>query len=177
MSAKNIILKDYHNYYSDRVLKMRKRIQITHSKVLSVILKRKYNRLLYRCQSYLPVSKLISNDITFPHGLSGIFISNGAKIGCGCVIFQQVTIGSNALKDSRAKGSPTIGKNCYIGAGAKIIGNVIIGDNVRIGANTVVTKDVPNNATVVGARCRVIKHDYKLCNGFVIFENKDNNEK
>ena len=177
MNVKRFLLKDYHNYYSDKILKLRKRIQDSHSKVLLLVLKRKYNRFLYKCQAFLPISKSVSNDIVFPHGLSGIFISSGAKIGSGCVIFQQVTIGSNALKGSKVEGSPTIGNNCYIGAGAKIIGKVVIGNNVRIGANTVVAKDVPDNATVVGARCRVIEHDYKLDNSFIIFGKENSNEK
>ena len=70
---------------------------------------------------------------TFPHGFSGIFVSEGAKIGKNCVIFHQVTIGSNTLPDSRGKGAPVLGNNVYIGAGAKIIGNVTVGDNVLIG--------------------------------------------
>lgn len=86
----------------------------------------------------------------FPHGINGIFISGDAKLGKNVVIFQQVTIGSNRLFDSKNQGSPVIGDNCYIGAGAKIIGNVTIGNNCRIGAGTVVTKDVSDNSLVVG---------------------------
>ena len=78
-----------------------------------------------------------------------MFISGDAQIGKACVIFQQVTIGSNRTPGSKHWGAPIIGDNCYIGAGAKIIGNVKIGDNCRIGANAVVTKDVPSNSTIV----------------------------
>lgn len=102
-----------------------------------------------------------------PHGLSGIFISYGAKIGTGCTIFHQVTIGSNTLPDSRGQGAPTIGNNVYIGAGAKIIGNVTVGDNARIGANCVVTFDVPANATVVLSTPKVIPHDTPRDNTFI----------
>lgn len=84
-----------------------------------------------------------------PHGLNGIFITGAATIGENCVIFQQVTIGSNTLLDSKNNGSPIIGNNVYIGAGAKIIGNVKVGNNARIGANAVVVKDVPDNSIVV----------------------------
>lgn len=52
--------------------------------------------------------------------------------------------------------APTIGRNCYIGAGAKIIGNVVVGNNVRIGANAIVVNDVPDNCTVVMNKPRVI---------------------
>ena len=99
------------------------------------------------------ISPLASfSDIpTFPHKYFGIFISQGASIGKRCVIFQQVTIGSNLLVDSRSIGYPIIGDDCYIGAGAKIIGNCVIGDNVRIGANAVVTKNIPSNSIVTGS--------------------------
>lgn len=83
-----------------------------------------------------------------PHGLAGIFISSGSTIGKGSVIFHQVTIGAVTTIDSRKRGSPVIGEGCYIGAGAKIIGRITIGDNVRIGANAVVHEDIPDNTTV-----------------------------
>ena len=75
------------------------------------------------------------------------------------MIFQQVTIGSNTLIDADDAGAPTIGDNCYIGAGAKIIGSVRVGDNCRIGANAVVYKDVPPNSTVVSGEMRIIPHE------------------
>ena len=107
---------------------------------------------------------------TFPHGFSGIFVSEGAKIGKNCVIFHQVTIGSNTLPGSAGQGFPSLGDNVYIGCGAKIIGNVRIGNNVRIGANCVVTQDVPDNATVVLGKPRVIVRDTPQENRFVSFE-------
>ncbi len=105
----------------------------------------------------------------FPHGCVGVFISNGVTLGKKCVIFQQVTIGSNTLKDSKNFGAPSIGDNCYIGAGAKIIGAVKIGDNCRIGANAVVVKDVPANSVVVPGECRVIQKE-NLDNTFVAYK-------
>lgn len=54
-----------------------------------------------------------------------------------------------------------LGKNVYIGAGAKIIGNVKVGDNVRVGANCVVVEDVPDNCTIVMNKPRIIKHELK----------------
>ncbi|MBR2555546.1 MAG: serine acetyltransferase [Aeriscardovia sp.] len=94
------------------------------------------------------------NRFSTPHGFYGIFISQKAKIGNGCVIYQQVTIGSSDLQNS--KGAPTIGDNCLIGTGAKIIGNVHVGNNVRIGANAIVVDDVPDNCTVVMNKPRII---------------------
>lgn len=86
-----------------------------------------------------------------PHGIRGIFISHNVKIGENVTIFHQVTIGEG--KD----GAPTIGDNCYIGVGAKIIGNIKIGNNVRIGANCVVIEDIPDNCTVVMDKPRIIQ--------------------
>lgn len=78
------------------------------------------------------------------------------------MIFQQVTIGSNRTLGSKHWGTPIIGDNCYIGTGAKIIGNVKIEDNCRIGANAVVTKDVPSNSTVVLGEVIVIAYEPTL---------------
>ena len=108
----------------------------------------------------------------FPHGFQGVFISEGATIGKDCVIFHQVTIGSNTLPDTKNPGSPTIGDHVYIGAGAKIIGNVRVGNYVRIGANCVVTRDVPDNATVVMEAPRVILRDTPRDNRYVEYNGK-----
>ncbi len=107
----------------------------------------------------IPLPLKLPRSVMFPHGISGIYISVGAKIGEGCTIFQQVTIGSNTLEGSKHQGSPVIGNNVFIGAGAKIIGGITIGDNVRIAAGCVVAKDIPANATVVPASVRVIERE------------------
>jgi serine O-acetyltransferase len=89
-----------------------------------------------------------------PHGLNGIIISPDAKIGENCTIFHQVTIG-NDYRD--INNVPTIGDNVTIYPGAKIVGKLSIGNNVQIGANAVVTKDVPDNSLVVAEKCRIIE--------------------
>ena len=99
---------------------------------------------------FLPLSARFEAPPVFPHGLNGIFVSGGARIGKHCIIFQQVTIGSNTLAGSKRFGSPHIGDGVYIGAGAKIIGAVSVGQGARIGANAVVTRDVAPFATVIG---------------------------
>lgn len=85
-----------------------------------------------------------------PHGLNGIIVSHNAVIGENCTIFHQVTIGEGR------GGAPVIGNNVLIGAGAKVIGGICIGNNVKIGAGCVVTKDVPDDATVVSDGLRFI---------------------
>lgn len=88
-----------------------------------------------------------------PHGLYGIIIAPGAHIGKNVRICQQVTIGN----DFKSKDNvPTIGDNVEIYPGAKIVGKVHIGNNVRIGANVVVSVDIPDGATVVLDKPRII---------------------
>lgn len=85
-----------------------------------------------------------------PHGLNGIVISHNARIGKNCTIFHQVTIGEGR------GGAPVIGDNVLIGAGAKIIGHITLGNGARIGAGCVVTEDVPAGATAVMDKPRII---------------------
>ena len=116
--------------------------------------------------SYIGINTKFKNIPYFPHGISGIFISDGSYIGKDAIIFQGVTIGSNTLYDSKKNGYPVIGDNVYIGAGAKIIGNVKVGNNVRIGANAIVVEDVPDNSVVVLDKPRVI-YKKKMDNRFI----------
>ncbi len=129
----------------------------------------RYTRNMLACGASIPLVTKIEGEITFPHGLNGVFISQGAAIGKGCTIFQQVTVGANTAAGSKRRGAPTIGDNCLIGAGAKIIGKVTIGDNVRIGANCVVVEDIPANSTVVLEKPRVIVKQDPQDNKFIPF--------
>jgi serine O-acetyltransferase len=94
----------------------------------------------------------IGPGLFIQHGFSTIALAR--SIGANCWINQQVTIGY-ADSDSR----PTIGNNVQILAGAKVIGEVTVGDNSIIGANCVVVKDVPANVTVVGVPARIVRRD------------------
>ena len=84
----------------------------------------------------------------------GIVVNHGAVIGDNCNIQQGVTLGK-ANRGARA-GAPIIGNNVFIGAGAKIIGRIHVGDGAAIGANAVVTHDVPAGAAVAGVPARVV---------------------
>lgn len=104
----------------------------------------------------------ISREATIGPGFyighfGGIVIGPDVVLGRNCNISQGVTLGA-AAKEGR-RGSPVVGDNCYFGAGAVVIGPVRIGNNVAVGANAVVTSDVPDNATVVGAPARVINYN------------------
>ncbi len=126
-------------------------------------MKKWYSRLnrgyQHETNSYLPFDNTIKGPINFLHGTYGIFISGGATIGKNCTIFQQVTIGSNTLIDSKGFGFPIIGDNCLISAGAKIIGNVKVGNNCRIGANAVVVEDLPDNSICVPGKQIIIQKE------------------
>lgn len=92
----------------------------------------------------------------FPHGMNGIIVSPYAKIGKNAYIFHQVTIGDDGIDKYNV---PVIGDNVTIYAGAKVVGKCHIGDNAKIGANTVVSFDVPDGALVVQEKPKVIiKH-------------------
>ncbi len=91
----------------------------------------------------IPLTCQIGGGLLIPHP-NGIVIHPDAAIGVNCLIFQQVTLGIRS-----GPGVPIIGGHVDIGAGAKILGPVRIGDHTRIGANAVVTKDVPSHTTAV----------------------------
>jgi serine O-acetyltransferase len=116
-----------------------------------------YYLYLRKYGSFIGHTVKFSSRPCFPHGFHGIFIAGGASIGSNCVIFHHVTIGANPMPFSRTTGIPTIGDNCYIGAGAVIIGAIKIGDNCRIGANCTVASDIPDNSVVVSSHSRVIQ--------------------
>ena len=84
--------------------------------------------------------------IVFPHPY-GIVIHSETVIGENTIVMQQVTMGGKSLINPA--GAPALGDNCYVGAGAKILGQVKIGNKVTIGANAVVTKDIPDGSVVV----------------------------
>ena len=148
---KNIVHNDTRRYW-----KLREKL-LTHPKH---ILYKYWLRKIYAIQrKYLctvPLQSHIGGGITLPHGLMGIFISKGAVIGERCTIFQQVTIGSNMTENSKHKGSPIIGDDVFIGANAIIIGGIKIGNRVKIGAGCTVFEDVPDDATVVCDKPRIL---------------------
>ncbi len=125
-----------------------------------------YRSYLYENSADISLDTIFEGEPCLPHDIRGVFISGGAKIGKNAVIFQQVTIGSISLPDANKIGAPTIGDNCYIGAGAKIVGDIKIGDNVRIGANTVVYEDVPDNSVVVSSKTKIITKEEPLINRY-----------
>jgi serine O-acetyltransferase len=99
----------------------------------------------------------IGAGLFIDHGM-GIVIGETAEIGDDCNLLQGVTLGGTSLH--RTKRHPTLGNRVTVGAGAKLIGAVEIGDNARIGAGSVVVTNVPANATVVGVPGHIVAfHD------------------
>lgn len=95
----------------------------------------------------------IGQGVFIDHGM-GVVIGETAIIGDYCLIYQGVTLGGTGKETG--KRHPTLGENVVIGGGAKVLGNIQIGNDVRIGAGSVVLRDVPSNCTVVGIPGRVI---------------------
>ena len=96
----------------------------------------------------------IGRRLVIDHG-TGIVIGATAEIGDDCLLYQGVTLGGTG-KDT-GKRHPTLGNNVMVGSGAKVLGPFTVGDNARIAANSVVLREVPPNATVVGVPGRIVR--------------------
>ncbi len=111
------------------------------------------SRLTYKLGIFIPATTKIGSGFYIGH-FGGIVVNKQSIIGKNCNISQGVTLGK--ANRGKNKGYPRLGDNIYIGPGAKIVGAVKIGNNVAIGANCVVTKDIPDNSVVVGVPGKVI---------------------
>ena len=94
-----------------------------------------------------PSGRQIGADFFIDHG-SGVVIGETAEIGDRVTLYQGVTLGGTGFE--RGKRHPTLEDNVTVGSGAKLLGPITVGDNAKIGANTVVVEDVPPETTVVG---------------------------
>jgi serine O-acetyltransferase len=108
-----------------------------------------------------PAARL-GRGLFIDHGM-GVVIGETAEIGDNVTLLQGVTLGGTSLK--KEKRHPTLGNNVTVGAGAKIIGGFTIGDNSRIGAGSVVVREVPPNCVVVGVPGRVTYKDGQRVDG------------
>jgi serine O-acetyltransferase len=98
----------------------------------------------------------IGRGFFIDHG-TGVVIGGTAIVGDGVTIYQGVTLGGTSLQ--RKKRHPTIGNNVVVGSGAAVLGDITVGEGAKIGANSVVVRDVPPNSTVVGIPGRVVLQD------------------
>lgn len=115
-------------------------------KVFSGIYKALYKTIQVVCGIELPCEVVIGRNFVIDH-FGGIIVSGYAKFGDNCRIRNGVVVGLRRVDDPCA---PSIGSNVEIGAGAKLLGRIVIGDNVLVGANAVVLSDVPSDSIVVG---------------------------
>ena len=108
------------------------------------------NRIFYRYGCYISPNADVAPDVVFPHPI-GIVIGEGVKIGAGCTIYQQVTLGS------KGGGYPSLGEGCVLYAGSTVLGGICLADGVTVGANSLVMKscDVPG-AVLVGSPARAL---------------------
>jgi serine O-acetyltransferase len=96
----------------------------------------------------------IGRRLVIDHG-DGVVIGETAELGDDILIYHQVTLGGTSLV--AGKRHPTIGNGVILGAGAKVLGPILVGDGARVGANAVVVSDVPAGATVVGIPARPVE--------------------
>jgi serine O-acetyltransferase len=127
------------------------------SKVLRAPFSVIYRKMYRKCRNHygieLPYSARLGRRVVFEHQ-GGIVIHGDAWIGDDCIIRQGVTLGNRTM--DRPFDAPKLGKQVNVGAGAKILGAVTIGDGANIGANAVVLEDVPAKALAVGVPAKII---------------------
>jgi serine O-acetyltransferase len=95
----------------------------------------------------------IGHRLFIDHGM-GVVIGETTIVGDDVTLYQGVTLGGTGKESG--KRHPTIGNNVVIGAGAKVLGNIVVGENCRIGSGSVVLRDVPDNSTVVGVPGHIV---------------------
>ncbi len=100
----------------------------------------------------------IGRRLFIDHGM-GVVIGETSIVGDDVTLYQGVTLGGTGKE--KGKRHPTLGNNIAVGTGAKLLGNIAIGDNCRIGANSVVLRNVPPNSTVVGVPGHIVLHEGK----------------
>lgn len=120
---------------------------------LSFIYRQLEKHVRFKYGIELPYTVELGDGVIFEHQ-HGIVIHGNARIGAGSIIRQGVTIGNKNI--NHPQDAPEIGKNVNIGAGAKILGKIKVGDNAIIGANAVVTKDIPADHLAVGIPVRIV---------------------
>lgn len=119
----------------------------------SVLYRMLYRRVRNHYGIELPYTVQLGRGVIFEHQ-GAVVIHGDCEIGDGSIIRQGVTMGNRSL--DRPHDAPRLGKNVNVGAGAKLLGRITVGDDATIGANAVVLCDVPAGATAVGVPARIV---------------------
>ena len=109
---------------------------------------------------------IIGQRFFIDHGM-GVVIGETAEIGDDCTLYHGVTLGGTSW--NKGKRHPTLGKGVVVGAGAKILGPIMVGDGARVGSNAVVVKEVPARATVIGIPARVVESRDTMAGRFAAY--------
>jgi len=155
-SIKDWILKNEwaYIYKYQKILRYLEYYENNRNKILFYFYFIRYKRLCFNLGLDIKTGNL-GPGARIMHIGSLIRIKKRCKIGKNCTILPGVVIGNKYLEENND--FVTIGDNCYLGLGVKIFGNITIGNNVTIGANSVVTKNIPDNAIVGGVPAKVIR--------------------
>jgi serine O-acetyltransferase len=134
-----------------RLMRLRSLAQINSKPVLA----KWCSRCLQGYGLFIAPGAFIDPTVSLPHPI-GIVIGNGVRIERGVRIYQNVTIGGARIGDYEGNKYPSIGENTVLFAGCVIVGDISVGRNCTIGANSVVLQDVPDGSVAVGAPARVV---------------------
>lgn len=132
---------------------------IREKNIIRKLISKRYKRLLvYRYGVYFSTSPntQIGKGVRFPHPTS-IVIGEGVVIGENCIIYQNVTIGGVRCGSKDVNRYPSIGEECVLYAGCKVLGGIKISDGTKIGANAVLLKNTEQNSTYAGVPAKRIK--------------------
>lgn len=131
-------------------------LQNKKCKLLYYLVLSYYRRIMYKTGIQLPLGTMVGEGLKFYH-FGNVVINKKTKIGKNASIYNGVTIGINLSPEAEKGLPPILGDNVVLCAGAKVIGNVNVGNNCVIGANAVVTKDIPDNSVVVGVPAKLLR--------------------
>ena len=115
-------------------------------------------RFLYA--AYIPAAARIHPSARFEHSALGVVVNRAARIGAGCQIGPHVVLGGR----SHIFGAPSLGDNVIVHSGAKLIGPIVVGEGTVVGANAVVTSDLPPKCLAVGVPAVVKKYEISTAN-------------
>lgn len=158
--SKNIILfiKKISLYAASGLLFRIRRMEAHKNKDRKLLMLWQKKKIEKKYASYISPGAKIGYRVSFPHP-TGVVIGDGVQIGDHSTIYQQVTLGGKIKGDMSRNNYPVIGKDVTIFAGAKILGDIVVGDGAVIGANSVVTKSIEAESVYAGVPAKRIDNN------------------